>query len=286
MRTEQEMFALLCAEAEADPRIRAAYPEGSRADPCRPKDPFQDYDIGYVVRETAPFRLDRQWIDRFGERLYLQLPDDSPYYASDPTASYGFLMQFADGVRLDLHVCTAENALASLEQYRVLVDKDGLFPAERDESAERYFVKRPDQRQFAASCNEFWWCLNNVAKGLWREEPLYVLDMLNLYVRPMLRRLLEWRVGTERDFAVNIGKSAKYLKLYLPADVYARYLSTYSAADTEAIYKAVLRMCELMEETALLLCGRLGLSYDQTEASNSLAFLKRVHDLPRDAKEV
>ena len=31
-----------------------------------------------------------------------------------------------------------------------------------------YFVKRPSKEQFLCTCTEFWWCLNNVAKGLWR----------------------------------------------------------------------------------------------------------------------
>mgnify|MGYP000232474359 CR=1 FL=1 len=33
-------------------------------------------DVVYVVRETASFRDDPAWIDRFGERMILQLPDD------------------------------------------------------------------------------------------------------------------------------------------------------------------------------------------------------------------
>ncbi|HKM05313.1 MAG TPA: aminoglycoside 6-adenylyltransferase [Lachnospiraceae bacterium] len=35
-------------------------------------------------------------------------------------------------------------------------------------------------------CNNFWWCLNNVAKGLWREEIPYTMDMISFHIRPML----------------------------------------------------------------------------------------------------
>ena len=74
MRSEKEMMDLIIAVANNDVRIRAAYLEGSRANPNVPKDIFQDYDIVYVVTETRSFREDKAWIDRFGERLYMQYP--------------------------------------------------------------------------------------------------------------------------------------------------------------------------------------------------------------------
>lgn len=37
------------------------------------------------------------------------------FYPSDVENCYGWQIQFADGNRMDLHVCTRENALANLE---------------------------------------------------------------------------------------------------------------------------------------------------------------------------
>lgn len=55
MRTKDEMMKLLVNTAAQDERIRAAYLEGSRVNPDVPKDMFQDYDVVYVVKETASF---------------------------------------------------------------------------------------------------------------------------------------------------------------------------------------------------------------------------------------
>lgn len=55
MRTEQEMFDLLLTTAQYDERIRAVYLNGSRANPHVAKDMFQDFDMVYVVTETASF---------------------------------------------------------------------------------------------------------------------------------------------------------------------------------------------------------------------------------------
>jgi aminoglycoside 6-adenylyltransferase len=35
------------------------------------------------VEETKSFHEQRNWIDRFGERLYMQYPDDNSYYKKD-----------------------------------------------------------------------------------------------------------------------------------------------------------------------------------------------------------
>ena len=106
MRTEQVMFDLIVNVAKNDSRIRAVILNGSRTNPNAPKDIFQDYDIAYVVEETKSFQEQINWIDHFGDRLYMQYPEDNPFYDSDVDNCYGWLIQFTDGNRLDLHVCT------------------------------------------------------------------------------------------------------------------------------------------------------------------------------------
>ena len=286
MRTEQEMLDLIITTAREDDRIRAVYMEGSRTNPKVPKDIFQDYDIEYIVTETASFREDRSWIDRFGKRLYMQYPEENVYFDDDVESSYGWLIQFADGNRMDLHVCTKEHALKNLEMYQTLLDKDGIMPGNGDHSDERYRVKRPTQEQFSCTCNEFWWCLNNVAKGLWRHELPYVMEMIDFCVRPMLRRVLEWKVGCEDDFQVCTGKAGKYLKNYLPEQTYQRYLATYTKAEMEAMWDGVMGMCELFQEVADEVSEKMEFEYDKEEADNSLGYLKHVRELPKNAREV
>lgn len=286
MRSEKEMLDLIIGTAVDDSRIRAAYLEGSRSNPNVPEDIFQDYDIVYVVSETKSFREDKDWINRFGARLYMQYPEESVYYRSDVNSCYGWLMQFADGNRLDLHVRTWENARSNLELYRTLVDKDNLMPEKQMLSDEKYWVKKPTQKQFHCTCNEFWWCLNNIAKGLWRDEIPYVMDMMDFQIRPMLRRLLEWMIGIENNFSVSVGKSAKYMSKYVSKRIYQKYLRTYSVAQINAIWDAVFTMCDLFGEIAIQVSGKLYFSYDSIEADNSKEYLKHIRALSPDADTI
>lgn len=205
MRSEKEMLELFRKTALTDENIRAAYIEGSRANPNVPKDLFQDYDVVYIVESTKPYRENKKWTDRFGETFYMNYPEDNIFYPSDVENCYGWQIQFTDGNRLDLHVCTKEYALANLEMYRVLVDKDQIMPAKEDTSEEKYWVQKPEEQGFACTCQNFWWCLNNVAKGMWRQEITYVMDMLDFALRPELMRMLEWKIGQHIDLLSTLG---------------------------------------------------------------------------------
>ena len=142
MRTEEEMISLIKDIAFKEENIRAAYIEGSRTNPNVPKDIFQDYDIVYVVTTTKPFRENKEWINHFGKILYMHYPEDNVFYPSDVENCYGWQVQFADGNRMDLHVCTSKYALEHLELYKILVDKDGIMPIPRETTDKRILGQR------------------------------------------------------------------------------------------------------------------------------------------------
>ena len=289
MRTEKEMFDLILQIAKQDEGIRGVYMNGSRTNVNVPKDIFQDYDVVYVVKDTKSYIENKSWIDNFGERLYMQYPDEHPDYPSDKENFYGWLMQFKDGNRIDLHVESISHAKENIindKLCEVLLDKDNLFshvPAATDED---YWVKRPSKEQYLCTCTEFWWCLNNVAKGLWREEIPYVQYMLNFCVRKQLEKMLSWKIGIETGFSVSVGKSAKYMCRWLEKEEWEAYLATYCGTDTEQWWSAVFKMCDLFDTTAIYVGEKLDYSYNETESQNARYFLEHVKNLPKDATDI
>jgi aminoglycoside 6-adenylyltransferase len=135
VRNEQEMMDLILNAAKNDERIRAVYMNGSRTNPNAPKDFFQDYDIVYVVTETTSFITDKKWINQFGDLLMMQEPDkndQSRGSKKDFDRSYGYLMLFTDGNRIDLHIETKESMLKGYQNDKLtlpLLDKDNCLPS-------------------------------------------------------------------------------------------------------------------------------------------------------------
>lgn len=292
MRTEQEMFDLILGTARNDDRIRAVIMNGSRTNPNAPKDIFQDYDIVYVVTETESFIKDKKWIDVFGKLVIIQLVDEVDKAVGHKVQfenRYVYLMQFADGNRIDLTLKTYDLAVKEMKSDKltiVLLDKDGNLPKVTAATDEDYWVKRPDQDLYRACCNEYWWVMLYTAKGLWRDEILYSLEFLNSYVRPQLLKMISWYVGIQTDISCSIGKCGKYLNKYLPDGIWKRYLQTYPTADINSVWETVSAMNELFEEIAIKVGEKLGFSYNYEEAQNSRSFAEHVRYLPKDAEGI
>lgn len=279
MRNSTEIYSLLEKIAWQDNRILALYMNGSRVNPNVIQDDFQDYDVVFVVTETFSFINDKKWINNFGNPLYFQLPDENPNFPNDKENFYGYLVQFDDGVRLDIHIETLQHALENIKKdslCKILIDKNNYLPAIPESSDKDYWVKKPTQEQFLACCNEFWWCTNNLAKGLARKEILYVQDMANFVVRKELEKMLSWKVGIKTDFKVSVGKSAKYISKYLESDIYENYLKTFFSCDIESAWKSIFLMCDLFEKTAEEVAKQFGYTYNFYEAKNAREFLEMV----------
>ena len=149
-----EPLRRLVAFAEGDENIRAVLLEGSRANPHARVDKWSDYDVAFVTRSNEPY-LRAEWFAGFalpfGEVAVAQTPDDPELFddTHDPLEHYAYLMQDADGLRLDLTFETVAYVRGvTLDSATVvLVDKDGKFSAvERGERD--YCVKLPDSGVF------------------------------------------------------------------------------------------------------------------------------------------
>ena len=246
MRKESEMLALIRRTAQNDGRIRAAWLNGSRANPAAQRDALQDYDVVFVVSELAPLCSMAHWEQQFGAIAVAQEPDDSVLFPGEAEEGrYAFLMQFADGVRIDLTL---------------------------------YWIQQPDERRFAACCNEFYWVAPYAAKGLWRGELLYSLEMLNSGVRPMLIRMLEWKAGILTGFSCSAGKCGKLLPKLLPEEDAAELLAVGCRTDAAEQWDALERMMRLFGRTARFVAQALHFTFREEEERGSRRVIAMIKE--------
>jgi aminoglycoside 6-adenylyltransferase len=264
--------------ANANHLIRAVLLSGSRADPKIAKDSFQDFDMTYIVTELEPFVRDKHWIDVFGARLILQLPEEMTIGERDEDA-FHFLMLFDDGNRIDLTLFPLDKVKAKFKPEsltKVLIDKDQLFgslPASTDSD---YLIKRPSEKEFLDCCNEFWWVSTYVAKGLCRKEITYAKQMMDIHVRPMFLKI-EWYVGMLSGFTVCFGIAGRHLKSHVSTELYNRILATYPDSNQENIWEAMFAMGTLFDELAKEVALVMSFQYNQDEANNIIAYLNQKH---------
>jgi aminoglycoside 6-adenylyltransferase len=285
MRSEEEMMDLILGIARADERIRAVILNGSRVNPKAKKDIFQDYDVIYVVTEMAPFKRNLEWIQQFGEMMILQLPDDMSDPPPGDGSSYAYLMQFADGNRIDLTLLPIANLNLFLNDSLsvTLLDKDGTVPPFLPPSEYGYLPIPPSQKAFDDCCNEFWWVSPYVAKGLWRRELIYARQMMEI-VREQLMKMLHWYIGVQTAFKVNPGKFGKHYEKNLAPELWAALLRTYAPGDYEATWEALLAMGDLFRTVAVEVGQHFGYAYPEGDEARVNAHLRHVRALPKDAE--
>ncbi|PHG08619.1 aminoglycoside 6-adenylyltransferase [Bacillus toyonensis] len=289
MRTEKEMLDLIINTAKEDERIRAVIMNGSRVNPNVKKDCFQDYDIMYVVNDIQSFIYNHNWINRFGEIMIVQMPEEMSLIPADEDGKFPYLMQFMDGNRIDLTLVPVElikKFVGKDSLSKLLLDKDNCLEEFRPASDKDYLVKKPTEKEFLDCCNEFWWCSTNVGKGLWREELTYAKGMLEGPMRDMLVVMLEWHIGMKTKFTANAGKFGKYFEQYVEKDVWEQFKRTFSNAEYENIWDSFFIMGNLFRKVANEIANTYEYQYPQDDDDKVTSYLKHVRKLPKDSKVI
>lgn len=287
MRTELEMMNLILGIAKADERIRAVYMNGSRANPNAAKDDYRDYDVVFTVTETESFINDKDWPLRFGEPLIIQEPDSNDLgwgIDHDFTRRYAWLMLFKDNTRIDLGIEIKDETDKNFLDDTLtvpLLDKDGIFPEIPKTNDSGYWIKPPVKEKYYGCCNEFWWCLNNVAKGIARNQLPYAMRMYFEVVHIELEKMTEWYIGIRNDFSVTTGMWGKYFNKYLPIELYEMFLKTYSDCDCDHFWDAIFTACSLFHLLAVEVATHFGFTYRQYEEDGMLEYLRTVSKMTR-----
>lgn len=278
MRTRQQLLDQVVEFARGDERVRAVTMEGSLANDPADTDQLSDIDLTFFVRDVREFTRDHTWILAFGELLILQMPDDWHDHPYDYQSRdhFGYLMQFADGNRIDLGLTDIMHITrvgATPESRRVLLNKDG-FPELADQRRPHaYDIQAPGSKEFADVCNEFRWVSLYVAKGISRRQVMYARQHYEHVLLPMFLKLVGWKIAGDHAYAIGLGAHAKYLEGFLSAEERIRLRAILPSGDFPAMATALLNLYDWFECLAVEVSGKLGYTHDPSEASKVRDFL-------------
>ena len=281
MRNEEQVLKQILDFANNDENIRAVVMNGSRVNPNIEPDIFSDYDVICFVEDIDKYIRDQSWIPYFGDMVIYQFNR----HDEEPDEQYVFLMQFSDGVRIDLSFASYKMIVPSLEDSLtvVLLDKDGLIPSLPDPSEASYVTPKPNQAEYDLMVNEFWWVATYVAKGLWRRQPAYAKYMFEVIVRECLNKMVTWYIAVHLDWQINVGKFGKYFGELLPQDLWQDLLQTYVGVNEEDIWNALFTAGKIMRRIGIEVAENLGYVYHFQEDERVTKYLVQVRNLPKDA---
>ena len=281
MRKENEVIKEILDFAYNEDRVRAVMMNGSRVNSNAPKDIMQDYDVVFFIRdiEDISYKTNREWINSFGELVILQQNDFDD-------GSYIFLMQFKDGVRIDLYfrdISKVDEAVKEDSLSIILLDKDNIVTELPLPNDSVYHIKKPNEKEFDKVLNELWWIQTYVAKGIWRDELPLVKYMFDVIIMDCIRKLLSWKIGAEYNWSVNPGKCGKWFKNFLDEEIFNEFVSLYPNVNYDEMWQSLFNAGNFIRKIGTELAEKLGYTYPMQDDINVTEYIQRIKDLPRNA---
>jgi aminoglycoside 6-adenylyltransferase len=283
VRKENQVLHELLQLAQ-DERVRAVLLNGSRVNPNVIGDLFCDYDVIFVVTDPKYYLDHQDWIRNLGSLIMMQQNN----IETESEAEYIFLMLFNDGVRIDLSFRRVETINQHFHDSltKVILDKDNCLKTFDPPSEKSYVTLEPTYDEFHKTINNILWCSTNVAKGLWRDELAYAKYMLDNVVRQGFMKLISWYVGVNHNWNVNTGTAMKWLKKYLPEELWDQFVNTYSGPAYPDIWASLFETIRLTRDLGQELANKLNYQYPIYDHLNVVAYLEKVRVLPQQADTI
>lgn len=261
MRNSNQIFDQLTKIVNEDERIRIMTLEGSRVNPNIKQDPWQDYDITFLVTDVESYLTSDQWLESFGNRIFVQKPEGMCLYPPDfPSGWFSYLMLFSDGVKIDLTLVPISDSEQYFQQdplIKVLIDKDQRIKDQVTPSDENFWIQQPTAISIEECANEFYFVSNYVKKGLLRSELIYANAMFQQVLQPEMMRLLGYLVGARKGYPINLFKQMKGLPELLESQEVERLYATFRLDSLENSQKSLEIIMLFFEETLVELCQKL-----------------------------
>jgi aminoglycoside 6-adenylyltransferase len=283
MRKEKEVIKQILDFAYSEDCVRAVMLNGSRLNSNAPEDILRDYDVVFFITdiEAASFKINRNWINIFGELVIMQQNDFND-------GSYIFLMQFKDGVRIDLSfkdIKKIEELVKEDTLSKIILDKDNInleLPSPNDSI---HYVQKPLKKEFDKTLNEAWWIQTYVAKAIWRDELPLAKYMFDVILIDCIRKLLSWHIGEVYNWSINVGKCGKWLKHFLSEETYNEFIGLYPTVDYEEMWKSLFYAGRFIQKIGKDLAEKLEYKYPMQDDINVTEYLHRIRVLPKDSTD-
>jgi aminoglycoside 6-adenylyltransferase len=144
--------------------------------------------------------------------------------------------------------------------YAVVVDKHGIAKDLPSPSGRFPAVSTPDQQEFTATVNEFWFEAAHIPKYLVRGD-LWVARFRDWTMKTLLLKVLEWRAVTKGESPVDVWYIGSHIKEWVEPEIWGELQKVFSHFDSKDSWRGLLATTALFRRVSLELAEQAGLVY-------------------------
>jgi aminoglycoside 6-adenylyltransferase len=254
--------------AQGEDNLRAAVVIGSRARADHAADEWSDLDVILLARDPQPYLTTTGWLHSIGVPWLT--------FIEPAGAGEGFERRvlFAGGLDVDFAPDRVDDFQRMLEEgippvvadivqrgVRVLVDKDNLWDRLFEKGFEPLRAVPPDESEFLNLVNDFWYHTVWTAKHLRRGELWWAKSGCDMYLKHLLRQMMEWHTHALKGGEVDTWMRGRFLEEWVDPRVLASLPSTFAHYEEEDTWSALLATMDLFGWLAMETAGGWRYSY-------------------------
>ncbi len=255
------------AWAQTEPDVRAAVVIGSRARTDHPADEWADLDIIVFATDIERYIASADWVENIGVH-WLTFVERTPGGGWERRVLFdgGLDVDFALNPAAELaHLATGaispDVADVIRRGVRVLVDKDGLVARLGDVPPEVPPFQPPTEAEFLNLVHDFWYHTLWTMKHLRRGEVWWAKSCCDVYLKELLRRMLEWHARAVQGPDHDTWMRGRFLEEWADPRAVAQLPQVFAHYDQQDIARALQATMGLFRWLAVETAQRWGYAY-------------------------
>lgn len=254
--------------SENEDNIRAAVVIGSRARQDHPADAWSDLDMLIYARNPEPLWAKTDWLRQMGE-VWLSFLERTP-----DGGGYERRVMYAGGLDVDLVPSPATDLSHLAERplppdmedilrrgVRVLVDKDGLLSRILNRDTPKRSNPPPSKEVFLNNVHDFWYHTVWTAKHLRRGELWWGKSCCDIYLKNLLRQMLEWHAQASSGGKTDTWMRGRFLEEWADPRAVAALSEAFAYYDQTDVWRALQATMQLYRWLSLETASQWGYSY-------------------------
>ena len=158
---------------------------------------------------------------------------------------------------------------------KIHIDKEDKLIGNAKITDVKYRQLQPTNREYIKCCNEFFIKSLAVAKGIYRGEIVY---SMNVYreLHDRLQTMTNYYIGCEYGFSVNIGKKNKNIITYLEVNHYDKFLESFPVPDKDKLLNILYNTFMLFRKEGLLVAEKLNFEYPKEADREIIKYIREL----------
>jgi aminoglycoside 6-adenylyltransferase len=270
--------------ADTEANIRAAIIIGSRARDDHPADEWSDLDVLIFANDPDPYWKTSDWLQNIGN-LWLTFVEPTP-----DGRGFERRVLFEGGLDVDFAPNTVAELQGMLDQgfppdvadivhrgVRIILDKDGLIERTQGIKIDPPTYKHPSEGEFLNLVNDFWYHTVWTGKHLRRGELWWAKSGCDVYLKYLLRQMMEWHTRISKGNHVDTWMRGRFLEEWADSRAIASLPSVFAHYDEEDIWRALMATMELFHWLAVETSDLLAYSYPSAGEEHAMELVQGIY---------